>query len=105
MPRNRASGGVARVSDLPLRHDDDNDACVVALDKVHAFLQGELEEADADLVRLHLDACEKCLNDYDVEQVITQLVRRCNPPAPASSQLRMRIVKMTLTMHEPPTQR
>lgn len=83
-------------------HPQDADACSAALDKVHAFLHGELDEAEADIVRLHLDACEKCLADYDVEQVITQLVRRCHPPARASSQLRLRIVSMAMTLHEPP---
>lgn len=90
------------MSELPHVDHDGLDACALALDKVHAFLHGELDEQEADQIRVHLDACERCLNDYDVEQVITTLLRRCNPPAAASTSLRMRIVSMSMTMREVP---
>ncbi|WP_420175356.1 mycothiol system anti-sigma-R factor [Luteococcus sp. OSA5] len=79
---------------------DPEDACTRALGQVQAFLHGELDEHDSDLIRLHLDACEKCLENFDIEQAISALVRRCCPPTTASSELRMRIVKMSITMHE-----
>ncbi|MGO4955804.1 zf-HC2 domain-containing protein [Luteococcus sp. Sow4_B9] len=76
----------------------EEDACVRALGQVQAFLHGELDEHDEDLIRLHLDACEKCLENFDVEQAISALVRRCCPPTHASSELRMRIVSLSVTM-------
>ncbi|GAA1398137.1 zf-HC2 domain-containing protein [Luteococcus peritonei] len=87
------------MSELPITdHGDDHDACARALSQVQAFLHHELPEADADLIRAHLDACEQCLENYDIEQTIATLVKRCHPPTAASSELRMRIVKMSMTM-------
>lgn len=79
-------------------HHDDADECSRALSQVQAFLHGELGDDEADLIRLHLDACEKCLDDFDVEQAITLLVRRCNPTPCASAELRMRIVQISATL-------
>lgn len=78
----------------PIQFHSEDEACSRALGRVHAFLHGELPEEEADLIRLHLDACEKCLDNYDVEQAINALLRRCNTPVQASSSLRMRITTM-----------
>ena len=51
--------------------------CRYVLQKVDAFLDGELTEADADEVRRHLDACEHCLDQADVEATLRKVVRRC----------------------------
>lgn len=88
------------MTDPAMNHADDHDACTRALGQVQAFLHGELCDCDADLIRLHLDACEKCLENFDIESAIAALIKRCNPPATASSQLRMRIVSMSMTLHE-----
>ncbi|WP_094764720.1 mycothiol system anti-sigma-R factor [Luteococcus japonicus] len=88
------------MTDPAMSHAEDHDACTEALGHVQVFLHGELTECDADLVRHHLDACEKCLENYDIEQTIATLIKRCNPPQAASTQLRMRIISMSLTLHE-----
>lgn len=75
----------------------EEDACALALNNLQAFLHGELPESAADEVRRHLLACEKCMDNFDVEQVITALVRRCSPPQQASASLRMRITRLTIT--------
>ena len=77
-----------------LIHGDD-DPCTTALAKVHDFLHNELPASDADLIRAHLDACEKCFADFDIEQTITAMLRRCvQPSSPAPLGLRMRISSM-----------
>lgn len=80
-------------------HDDE---CLRALTNLHLFLHHELDEATEDEIRHHLDACEACLEQFDVETVITQLLRRCHPPAAAPSSLRMRVMKVSVTLQEPP---
>lgn len=75
--------------------------CGEVFQQVHAFLHRELSEAEMDAIRAHLDGCEGCLENYDVEQAITALVRRCNPAQPASQSLRMRITRMSMTWTEP----
>lgn len=83
-------------------HLADHDACTRALSQVQAFLHRELSEEEADVVRAHLEACDACVENYDVEQTITALIKRCQPPASASSELRMRIVRMSMMLREAP---
>lgn len=78
-------------------HDDQ---CAHVFAQVHAFFHHELTEAEMDAIREHLNNCDGCLDNYDVEQAITALVRRCSPPQSASESLRMRITSMTMTWSE-----
>lgn len=70
------------------------DTCAWVLERIQAFLHGELGEADAQAFREHLMACEDCMDETDLEQAVARAVRRCCPPTTASAQLRMRIVEM-----------
>lgn len=73
-------------------HDHDAfDECVRALEVVHAFLHGELSEAEADLVRHHLHACERCMESFEIENTITTMIRLSQPTTPAPALLRHRI--------------
>ena len=74
--------------------------CERVFSQVHSFLHRELSEAEMDAIRDHLNNCDGCLENYDVEQAITALVRRCNPPQPATEALRMRITSMSMTWNE-----
>lgn len=59
------------------------------------FLDAEVDETVAHRLRLHLDACEDCIEGYDVELVLRSTVRRCcQEQAPAS--LRARIVTLRI---------
>lgn len=64
----------------------DHDECVEALANVHAFLHSEMSEAEADAIRHHLHACERCMDSFDIEATITAMLKRCcaEPKAPAS---------------------
>lgn len=78
-------------------HDhDEMDECVRALEAVHAFLHGELPEAEADLVRHHLHACERCMESFEIEQTISVMIRRSQPTAEAPAQLRHRLTALYL---------
>lgn len=72
------------------------DQCDLALRSVHAFLHGELPEASADEIRRHLIACEKCMDDFDAEDLIGALLRRCCGPASAPATLRIRVSRLSV---------
>lgn len=78
-------------------HDDgEHDACAEALGRVHAFLSNQLPATEADLIRAHLDACEKCFDDFDIEATITRLLKRsCQSPC-APESLKVRIMSMRI---------
>lgn len=70
---------------------DEFDECVQALAQVHAFLHQELLEADADLIRHHLHACERCMANFEIESTITEMIQRSSRPNRAPATLRARI--------------
>jgi len=74
------------------------DECVLAMGQVHSFLHGELDEETCDHIRQHLMMCERCLDVYDVESLITVLIRRCCSDATASISLRERVSYLHVTM-------
>ena len=82
--------------------DGVHDECWAALSVLQEFLHAELSDLQADQIRMHLEACEQCLEKFDVEFTIGSLVRRCQPTLTASARLRMRVMKCSITMTEPP---
>lgn len=66
--------------------------CSRALARMHEFLDHELADADADEIREHLAACEPCLDDFDADQALKQLVHRCCSNDRAPQELRQRIL-------------
>ena len=69
--------------------------CAIALERLYQFLDHELDDADADAIRAHLDACEPCLDAYGVEEHIRTLVRRCCTASKAPDALRVRVTQVT----------
>lgn len=64
--------------------------CVYVEERVQQFLDGELNEAEADELRLHLDACSHCIDGADLIEAYRRLVRRsCASRAPESLRLRI----------------
>lgn len=51
--------------------------CEAVLGRMYAFLDQELPDADSDEIRRHIADCEPCLDQFDVEQAMKQLVHRC----------------------------
>ncbi len=73
--------------------------CHAALTNVQAFLHDALTEEEADLIRAHLEGCDTCLEVYDVESMITRLLRRSCPPPHAPATLRVRLMSMRITTY------
>lgn len=66
------------------------DECFAALERVHDFLNNELLEADADLIRHHLHACEDCMEQYEIESTILAMIKRVGSvKAPESLSVRI----------------
>lgn len=75
--------------------------CCAAADRVHALLDGELDEAAADELRRHLVACEQCLAVADVIEAVKRLVHRSCTGEVAPTALRARITtQITVTRVE-----
>ncbi len=79
------------MTDPDMHGHDEMDECVRALETVHAFLHGELPDADADLVRHHLHACERCMESFEIESTITEMIRRSHTGTRASEGLHARM--------------
>ncbi|WP_077351907.1 zf-HC2 domain-containing protein [Tessaracoccus flavescens] len=75
---------------------DEMDECVQALARVHAFLHNELVEADADVIRIHLHACERCMENFEIESTITEMITRSQPVHHAPTTLAARIQTMRI---------
>lgn len=59
--------------------------CGMALTRMHMFLDHELDEAEAQLVALHVEYCEECEEHFDIEVQIRQMIKmRCQQSAPES---------------------
>ncbi|MEO3797879.1 mycothiol system anti-sigma-R factor [Nonomuraea sp. B10E15] len=76
-------------------HDTD---CREVLDKVYAYLDGELTESDVADIRVHLDECSPCLQEYDLDKAVKALVHKhcgCDPvPADLRSKVLARIAQV-----------
>ncbi|GAA1763497.1 mycothiol system anti-sigma-R factor [Nonomuraea bangladeshensis] len=76
-------------------HDTD---CREVLDKVYAYLDGELTEHDVVEIRVHLDECSPCLKEYDLDKAVKALVAKhcgCDPvPADLRSKVLDRIAQV-----------
>ncbi|MEW9555748.1 mycothiol system anti-sigma-R factor [Nonomuraea sp. NPDC050783] len=76
-------------------HDTD---CREVLDKVYAYLDGELTEKDVVDIRVHLDECSPCLKEYDLDKAVKALVAKhcgCDPiPADLRSKVLARIAQV-----------
>ena len=67
-----------------------NEDCADFLERIVYFLDNELDEADCSAVRLHLDACNPCLEKYDLQRTVKAVVARsCAESAP--DELRQRV--------------
>ncbi len=50
--------------------------CTEVLDRVYAYLDGELDPPDCGKIRQHLDECGPCLREYGLEEVVKHLVHK-----------------------------
>ncbi len=69
--------------------------CASALARLYEFLDKELDDADADTIRAHLDACEPCFDRFGTEEHLRALVKRCCSTSRAPDTLRVRLTQVT----------
>ena len=64
--------------------------CTDAVERLYHYLDGELDEARVAMVKRHLDECLPCLEAFDFEAELRQVIaRKCRDSVP--DQLRVRI--------------
>ena len=74
-------------------HDDPSNAdCADFLERIVRLIDNELEAGDCAVVRAHIDSCSPCLERYDLQRTVKQLIARsCTESAPESLRDRVRI--------------
>ena len=61
----------------------DGPDCEKALQNLYLFLDHEIDNASCDEIQAHIDGCQECLTEYDLERIVKQLVSRsCSEVAP-----------------------
>ena len=76
--------------------------CADFLERNVYFLDNELDESDCSAVRVHLDACNPCLEKYDLQRTVKAVVARsCSEAAPRELRervmMRIREVQISIT--------
>ena len=65
--------------------------CDKLLSQIYFFIDNELDSADADQIKQHIDDCGPCLREVDVERIVKALIARsCVEHAPV--ELRQRVM-------------
>lgn len=50
-------------------------SCREAVERLWAYIDGELDPGEAGAVRIHLEACRQCYPHYDFQKAFCQFVR------------------------------
>jgi mycothiol system anti-sigma-R factor len=50
--------------------------CTEVLDRIYAYVDGELDAPDCAKIRQHLHECGPCLREHGLEEAVKQLVHR-----------------------------
>ena len=76
--------------------------CTEVLDRIYAYLDGELDASDQSKVRQHLDECGPCLREYGLEEAVKRVVQKhcsCDPaPAELRAKILVRIAEVRATI-------
>ncbi|MDR1386845.1 MAG: zf-HC2 domain-containing protein [Propionibacteriaceae bacterium] len=65
--------------------------CLFVLQRLNSFLDREVDEATADLIRQHISQCEECSDEAECWMMLRQVVRRAYPPSTAPPDLIERV--------------
>ncbi len=69
-----------------------DESCADFLERIVYFLDNELDEVDVADVRIHLDECAPCLQNYDLQRTVKAMVARsCHETAPDALRQRVRV--------------
>lgn len=67
--------------------------CHEALRLINEYLDGELEGVSNEVVRAHLEVCEKCYPQLKLERAFREAVRRVSRNEPTPPHLRARVLE------------
>ncbi|WP_293786539.1 mycothiol system anti-sigma-R factor [uncultured Aeromicrobium sp.] len=57
--------------------------CEKALERLYLFIDHELDHASCDEIEAHIESCQDCLSEFDLEILVKTLVSRsCSEVAP-----------------------
>ncbi len=75
-----------------MSHEHTVEDCADFLERIVYLIDNELPEGDCSVVRAHLDGCNPCLEKYDLQVTMKQLVARsCGESAPAGLLERIKV--------------
>ena len=66
--------------------------CDDALFRVYEYLDGEMADLDCAKIRIHLEECAGCLDEYHQDELLKAIVRRSCACETAPEDLRSRIL-------------
>jgi mycothiol system anti-sigma-R factor len=66
--------------------------CSEVLEQVYVYLDGEIDPADCDKIRQHLDECSPCLQQYGLDKAVKALVARSCGCDLAPNELRAKVL-------------
>lgn len=72
--------------------------CSEVLQRTYEYLDGEMGELDCAKIKVHLEECAHCLDEYDQNELLKALVRRSCGCDAAPEQLRTRILASLTTI-------
>jgi len=68
------------------------DDCIEVVVRLYHFLDGQLDDARRALIQQHLDDCTNCLEAFDFEAELRQVVaRRCQDRVPEALRARIHL--------------
>ncbi|HNA98429.1 MAG TPA: mycothiol system anti-sigma-R factor [Marmoricola sp.] len=79
--------------------------CSAALSRMMWFIDNELDQADCAQIQSHLDECAPCLDKYQLERAVKELVSRsCSEAAPEGlrERIHLRIQSVQITLESGP---
>lgn len=66
--------------------------CSEVLDRIYAYLDGEIDATNCAQIRQHLDECGPCLREYGLEEAVKRLVHRHCGCEPVPGDLRAKVL-------------
>ena len=69
-------------------------SCEEALNLVHEFIDGELEDVSSDQVKAHFDVCGRCYPHLKLEESFRAAVRKAAAGEKASPELKSRLMAL-----------
>lgn len=77
--------------------------CNDCIERLYAFLDTELTEAERTQIRLHLERCDDCDENFVFEALFLEQLRECCTSDVAPAELRQRVIAKLRGSAAPPS--